>query len=1101
MTSTPLMHAVRRGCTNDVQLHIAYARRHGPHGITALMLAALKRDGPCLDILVDWEARMTDQDSATALMMAAAGGFTAGVRVLASKECGLQDKCGWTALMRAAHAGHQDCVLLLLQEVKKQTTEAWHTFSSGTTALMLALAVRQREIAILLSKREAGFVSSDNRTALWYALDTLQFDIAAGLCKEEMGLTPTHDLHGYTDLMQAVLLNEPQQIINLTDVARKRFRGYTALMIAAILGREECVAQLLPHENGIQNEDGQTALMLAARKGHLQCVKCLAMTEARMRDHSGATALILALSARQFSCAQHLEYVEQDIRTNAKVSPLHIAIEVGCLEIADQLKLETINRSTFMNVAITLDDDLTIIEILRIALGLSERDMQEQGLTPLMLAAAAGHYKCVRRYGKYLGQQDRNGFTALMHAVTNGNTNCISSLLPELDIANTKGQTVLDIVLERRDDACIRSFLISEVKAPLNSRMSILMLAAVAGNVKCVECYLDQACRRDANGLTALMLAAINRRTECVRILCSKESQLQTDEGETALMEAVKARAVECIELLVEREAKMQDKMGRTALMLAAVNNSPECVKLLVEQEAGLRNKWSTTALIRAAWRGNSSCVKLLLPETRIRTESEYSIKTDKGDISLRIQSTALMAAAAFGNDDCVAILVDSERQMRDLVGATALMYAAVHNHLRCVHQLSYEEGMQTSAPCSWLVEDTRYLVDRGASALMCAAAVGNLEIVEALSQREALLRDQNGWTALMYAVKYGHVECARHLIELEGKLQDEAGRTALMWAISHDQMECVRLLVAKETSIAKPWGETALMWAVFYGANQFVNLLLDEAGMQTTHHLRWMMMSTDVCTLKGTTALMLAATMDRTDCAISLLPRELKLRDESGRTALMLAAYHGSLNIIPLLREEEGLRSLEGKTAFLYALERDNLSCALELISELDFDNAFDQTLIDDALHQRNITVRVVFLPYVLENLTRNDIRFRYSKVIEATNMIVSASRKTFLITSDASNASDISESIDTLIGLLLGEYLEHNTDVLDRLEAYLTSKDVEDCDHESICSVCMSEPPDTVLLPCRHLVVCSTCAEQIGYRCPYCRNDIFEKLLVYAS
>jgi hypothetical protein len=52
---------------------------------------------------------------------------------------------------------------------------------------------------------------------------------------------------------------------------------------------------------------------------------------------------------------------------------------------------------------------------------------------------------------------------------------------------------------------------------------------------------------------------------------------------------------------------------------------------------------------------------------------------------------------------------------------------------------------------------------------------------------------------------------------------------------------------------------------------------------------------------------------------------------------------------------------------------------------------------------------------------------------------------------------------------------------------------------DDDAICVVCLSEPKDTVALPCRHLCMCSECAQQVrnqSNRCPMCRSTI-ERLM----
>ena len=49
-----------------------------------------------------------------------------------------------------------------------------------------------------------------------------------------------------------------------------------------------------------------------------------------------------------------------------------------------------------------------------------------------------------------------------------------------------------------------------------------------------------------------------------------------------------------------------------------------------------------------------------------------------------------------------------------------------------------------------------------------------------------------------------------------------------------------------------------------------------------------------------------------------------------------------------------------------------------------------------------------------------------------------------------------------------------------------------VEDEEGGGECVICMSEPRDTLILPCRHLCLCQLCADSLRYQannCPICR------------
>lgn len=54
------------------------------------------------------------------------------------------------------------------------------------------------------------------------------------------------------------------------------------------------------------------------------------------------------------------------------------------------------------------------------------------------------------------------------------------------------------------------------------------------------------------------------------------------------------------------------------------------------------------------------------------------------------------------------------------------------------------------------------------------------------------------------------------------------------------------------------------------------------------------------------------------------------------------------------------------------------------------------------------------------------------------------------------------------------------------------LQPSDEENSDNSSECVVCLSDLRDTLILPCRHLCLCNSCADTLRYQasnCPICR------------
>ncbi|KAJ9556905.1 hypothetical protein OSB04_011519 [Centaurea solstitialis] len=59
-------------------------------------------------------------------------------------------------------------------------------------------------------------------------------------------------------------------------------------------------------------------------------------------------------------------------------------------------------------------------------------------------------------------------------------------------------------------------------------------------------------------------------------------------------------------------------------------------------------------------------------------------------------------------------------------------------------------------------------------------------------------------------------------------------------------------------------------------------------------------------------------------------------------------------------------------------------------------------------------------------------------------------------------------------------------------------------DSDSGKECVICMTEPKDTAVLPCRHMCMCSECAKALrvqSNKCPICRQPIEELMEIKIS
>ena len=64
-----------------------------------------------------------------------------------------------------------------------------------------------------------------------------------------------------------------------------------------------------------------------------------------------------------------------------------------------------------------------------------------------------------------------------------------------------------------------------------------------------------------------------------------------------------------------------------------------------------------------------------------------------------------------------------------------------------------------------------------------------------------------------------------------------------------------------------------------------------------------------------------------------------------------------------------------------------------------------------------------------------------------------------------------------------------------MDMADGSAEQANVSDIDNGSECVICMSNRKDTTVLPCRHMCMCSECANQLRFRtnkCPICRETV---------
>lgn len=269
------------------------------------------------------------------------------------------------------------------------------------------------------------------------------------------------------------------------------FPYHTALMLAAEKGHLQAVIPLLQYERDETSPAGWTALMSAAKSGHSNIVRRLIPSQGGRRTTktegsflAGTTALLVAASEGHFSCVDLLYEKEKDCsrwnglfhsayrlyaaETRRYISevtgvdnygrtPLMYAVmfrhdgdetfgsareakrslaEVICqLAEVQQKSQDLYGRTALMYAAECGNVYATRYLIAKapseLGMTLFTDRARRQGMTALMLAAAAGHADVCAVLAAYeAGRTGACGVTALMYAAREGHVDCVRVLAP-----------------------------------------------------------------------------------------------------------------------------------------------------------------------------------------------------------------------------------------------------------------------------------------------------------------------------------------------------------------------------------------------------------------------------------------------------------------------------------------------------------------------------------------------------------------------------------------------------------------------------------------------------------------------------------------------
>lgn len=426
-----------------------------------------------------------------------------------------------------------DTVLIHRLRLKLITSDSLHRYlhlsgfqnNNGETALMIAIKLKQYEFLSTLIPHEAGCIDFYGNTAITLILSSedkiLLTYITTILEYESEALRKLN----YTDLMLEILSNLHTEPRLLDQVRQQTAHGYTALMLAVIVGNLPAVKILAPLEMGMRNKKLKQAGTLAFEMNRQDCIDLLLPYE-DIRDTQSNTALHRAV-----------------------MSTLHSTMLYDLERYKHMIgKYNASGRTALMEAALCGNTEAVIALI----------DHEKGLITPKTIPIPL-HIDTINKRCKTI-----TGVTAFML--------CIIYLLS----CDSNYGTIMHILSEKE----------SSVVCP--DGITPLMLLGILNKPFFYPFCLQTLEMIDNKGKTALMYAAENGAYDLIPLLLEHEGGIQDPNGLTALLYLVRNNNIadsKVIAELAKREGTMVNQWGWSPLMYAIhnTNNNIGLIQLLLQ--------------------------------------------------------------------------------------------------------------------------------------------------------------------------------------------------------------------------------------------------------------------------------------------------------------------------------------------------------------------------------------------------------------------------------------------------------------------------------------------------------------------------------------
>jgi len=386
--------------------------------------------------------------------------------------------------------------------------------------------------------------------------------------------------------------------------------GLTGLMHASLNGYLDIVRYLLQKGARVSAKDdiGETSFMKAAREGQLHVVQYLIDThlQGNKKKHFGGNGDIggsislggggttnnmggrVSSSSRERNPSKLAIQMNQaekkrllDAKDDEGITALMKCCEAGELEMVDFLVEEGATLDVLDDEGWTclmwaaLSGQVEILELLIREHGLPASFVSEKSESPLMKAAANGHWNVcafLLNEGAKINHHDAEYQTSLMWAAAEGHIDTVQGLLDhdaKIDLTTKNGESALFYACQfgRLEAAKLLINKGANVKERNRDGLTCLFVAVRCGQTELCELLLDSGVPIEAHtqrGQNSLMWAAIHQTLPCVKLLVARKADLWTqDENcQTALDHAestLNAHIVEELREAMKANPKMED--------------------------------------------------------------------------------------------------------------------------------------------------------------------------------------------------------------------------------------------------------------------------------------------------------------------------------------------------------------------------------------------------------------------------------------------------------------------------------------------------------------------------------------------------------------